>query len=118
MLPVWRPFLDPAHVWLNAMYVPFGRYEDQMPATRYARQAVAFIRAHRDEPFFVQIGFDEPHSPFWFPVEMRGTYDPAVLPDRLVNHYRRIPPRSETPPAHLEGKDFLDWAIAQRNVPE
>jgi choline-sulfatase len=80
VLPAWRPFDDPAQIWLNAMYVPFGRYDDQMHGTWYAQEAIEFMGARRDKPFFVQIGFEEPHSPFWFPVEMRGMYDPARLP--------------------------------------
>src|SRR5690349_7676121 len=67
VLGPWRPFQDPARVWLNAFYRPFPRHEEEMPSRWYADRAIDFMRAHRSEPWFVQIGFPEPHSPFWFP---------------------------------------------------
>jgi len=80
VLPVWRPGKDHARIWLNGFYRPFGRYDDEMPGTWYAREAIAFMQAHRDEPFFVQIGFHQPHSPFRFPVDFRRPYDPQMMP--------------------------------------
>jgi choline-sulfatase len=35
--------------------------------------------AHAEEPFFIEIGFHEPHSPFWYPVEFAKRYDPKNL---------------------------------------
>ncbi len=80
VLPPWRPFRDHARIWLNGFYRPLGRYDDDMPDTWYAREAISFMKAHADEPFFVQVGFHEPHSPFWFPVEFAGRYDPKDMP--------------------------------------
>jgi len=80
VLPAWRPGKDHARIWLNGFYRPFSRYDDEMPGTWYAREAIAFMQAHRDEPFFVQIGFHQPHSPFRFPVEFRGRHDPQGMP--------------------------------------
>ena len=80
VLPPWRPFKDHARIWLNGFYRPMGRYDDEMPGTWYARRAIEFMKEHRDEPFFVQIGFHEPHSPFWFPVELANRYNPKDMP--------------------------------------
>lgn len=80
VLPKWRPFKDPARIWLNGLYRPVGRYDDEMPGTWYARQAIAFMTEHRREPFFVQVGFHQPHSPFRFPVEFADRYDPKRMP--------------------------------------
>ena len=77
VLPQWKPFRDPARIWLNGFYRPFPRYNDEMPDTWYAEQAVDFMQAHRDEPFFVQVSFHEPHSPFLFPVDYADTFNPA-----------------------------------------
>jgi choline-sulfatase len=76
VLPPWKPFRVPAREWLNGFYRPLGRYDDEMPASWYVSEAVKFMAEHKDEPFFVQIGFTQPHSPFHFPVEFRNTYDP------------------------------------------
>ena len=79
VLPPWKPFQDHARIWLNGFYRPFGRYDDEMPGSWYAREAIAFMTEHRDEPFFIQVGFHQPHSPFRFPIEDRGTFKPATL---------------------------------------
>jgi len=76
-LPAWRPGKDPARIWLNSFYRPLGRYDEDMPGTQYARHALAYLNEHRAEPFFVQIGFTEPHSPYHFPIEFYHRYSPA-----------------------------------------
>jgi choline-sulfatase len=76
VLPPWRPFRDHARIWLNSSTRPEGRYDSEMRATWYTSEAVAFMREHRDEPFFVQVGYHQPHSPYQFPVEYAGRIDP------------------------------------------
>ncbi|MBN1489629.1 MAG: sulfatase [Phycisphaerae bacterium] len=80
VLPVWRPFRDPARVWLNSFCRPYGLRAADMAGTFYVDHAIEFIKAHRREPFFVVVGFQEPHSPFWFPIEYRNRIDPATMP--------------------------------------
>lgn len=73
----WQPFRDPAAVWLNGSYLPFGHFENDDSGTWFARQAQRFLRENRRNPFFMIVSFYEPHSPFRFPVEYRDLYDPA-----------------------------------------
>ncbi|MBN2293009.1 MAG: sulfatase-like hydrolase/transferase, partial [Pirellulales bacterium] len=80
VLPKWRPFRDPARIWLNSMYVPFGLMDEDMPGTYFAHRAADFIEKKRDRPFFLFISFYEPHSPFHFPVEYAGRHDPGKFP--------------------------------------
>ncbi len=75
--PEWRPFRDPARIWLNAGKLPFPRHEEDMRGTHIARQARGFLDEHRDRPFALWVSFHEPHSPFDFPVEDRDRFDPA-----------------------------------------
>jgi arylsulfatase A-like enzyme len=81
--PPWKPFNDPAAVWLNAEALPAGYYDEDDIGTWYAEQAVEFIRNNRDNRFCLWLGFHEPHSPFNFPVEFAGSYDPGkmILPE-------------------------------------
>lgn len=76
----WRPFQDHARVWLNSDSRPLPLYDQDMPDSLYAREAIKFMDVHRDEPFFVQIGFHEPHSPYWFPVELAGSRQREEFP--------------------------------------
>ncbi|HSW44491.1 MAG TPA: sulfatase-like hydrolase/transferase [Phycisphaerae bacterium] len=80
VFPEWKPFRDPARIWLNGINRPQGLYDDEMAGTWYAREAVAFMKENRDRPFFVQIGFHEPHSPFWFPVDFNDCFRPEDMP--------------------------------------
>lgn len=75
--PQWRPFRDPARVWLNAACLPQDIRQEDMDATIYARQAGEFVEQHRDRPFFLMVSFYQPHSPFYFPPEYSGLFDPS-----------------------------------------
>jgi choline-sulfatase len=77
VLPQWKPFRDPARVWLNSGYRPFGATLDDMPSTFIARRAQAYLAEKRDKPFFAMVSFYEPHSPYRFPVEYAGRKKPA-----------------------------------------
>jgi choline-sulfatase len=74
--PPWRPFRDPARVWLNSACRPFGARDEDMAGAFLARQAADYLQELRDKPFFLMISFYEPHSPFRFPIEYRGKYKP------------------------------------------
>lgn len=78
--PPWRPFKDPARVWLNAEKLPFPRLDDDMRGTFVARRGIEFLTEHRNHPFCLWLSFNEPHSPFDFPVEDRDALDPAAFP--------------------------------------
>lgn len=89
----WRPFRDPARIWLDADKLPFDRDYDQMEGTWIARQATQYIREHKDDPFALWVSFRSPHSPFDFPVEDRNRFDPASFPVPEVgpNDFDQIP---------------------------
>jgi choline-sulfatase len=82
--PPWRPFKDPARVWLNSACLPFGFMEDDTSAVYFAREAERFMR-EGDEPFFLVTSFYEPHSPYNFPVEFRGRHAPGDFVAPKVN---------------------------------
>ena len=78
--PVWRPFKDPARIWLNAEKLPFPREYAQMKSTWTVQQACQFLQEHKDSPFALWVSLQEPHSPFDFPVEDRAKFNPAAFP--------------------------------------
>jgi choline-sulfatase len=78
--PPWRPFKDPARIWLNAEKLPFARVEAEMKSTYQLKLADEFIGAHREQPFALWLSFQEPHSPYDFPVEDRGAFVPRRFP--------------------------------------
>lgn len=89
----WRPFNDPARIWLNADVLPAAEWADQGSAAWDARNAIDFINENKENPFFLWVGFHEPHSPFPFPIEFKGKYDPSriTLPEGSPEDDRFIP---------------------------
>jgi choline-sulfatase len=70
--PTWRPFRDPAAIWLNSACLPLGSVAADMPGTWYAEEAARFLEQSHQAPFLLVVSFTEPHSPYHFPVEFRG----------------------------------------------
>jgi len=80
--PAWRPFVDPARIWLNADKLPYPRYDEDMKGTFIARQAGQYLEERRrdGQAFALWVSFMEPHSPYDFPVDDRSHFDPAAFP--------------------------------------
>jgi choline-sulfatase len=77
--PPWKPFQDPARIWLNAEKLPYPRIEAEMLGTYIAKRAVQHLEENAARPFAMWVSFMEPHSPFDFPVEDTGRIDPGRL---------------------------------------
>ena len=77
--PPWRPFRDPARVWLNSDMLPLGVFDEDSEGTYFARRAINFLRSNKDNRFCLWLSFYEPHSPFDFPIEYAGKYDPSKM---------------------------------------
>ena len=78
-LGVWRPFVDSARIWLNADVLPTAFHEAYGPAAYDAMTAIEVLKSNKDTSFFLWVGFHEPHSPFNFPVEYAGRYNPGEI---------------------------------------
>ena len=75
----WKPFQDPARIWLNADKLPYARYDSEMRGTYIGRRVVQYLEENRDQQFALWASFQEPHSPFDFPVEDRELFDEKRL---------------------------------------
>ncbi|MEX2592955.1 MAG: sulfatase [Anditalea sp.] len=78
--PPWKPFKDPADIWLNAEGLPSLYHDEDDVGTFYAKKAIDFINENKEERFCLWLGFEEPHSPFNFPVEFANKYNPDEMP--------------------------------------
>jgi choline-sulfatase len=74
--PPWKPFQDPARIWLNAERLPYPRIEAEMLGTYIAERAAHYLEQNAERPFAMWVSFMEPHSPFDFPVEYTDRIDP------------------------------------------
>ncbi|NQT24583.1 sulfatase-like hydrolase/transferase [candidate division KSB1 bacterium] len=91
--PKWRPFRDPAPIWLNADMLPSPEYDADTETTFLTEQAVQFIQKNKENRFCMFVGYHEPHSPFYFPIEWEGKYKPedVSLPKGSPDDDRWVP---------------------------
>jgi choline-sulfatase len=124
LLPPWRPFDDPARIWLNSFCRPYAAHDAQMASTWLSEQAAAWLANEPNRPFFLVVSFYEPHSPFHFPVEFAGRHVAAefVAPPVNAEDRNRIPTvfRDLTPDekqgitaAYYTSVEFLDLNVGR-----
>lgn len=70
----FRPFSDPPPVWLNAANKAVSLTTAQMEATYFVQEAKNYFDKKRERPFFMVVGFNQPHSPFEFPSDMKAPF--------------------------------------------
>lgn len=119
VLPPWRPFKDPARIWLNSICLPYGAWDSEMSGTFFAQKAAEFLTSDHDRPFFLMVSFYEPHSPFHFPVEYRGRHRPEEFSvpevgpeddDQIPAIFRDLTPQEKQGinAAYYTSVEFLD----------
>lgn len=91
--PTWKPFRDPARIWLNADGATSGSDFAHSQGAFFANAAIEFMKANRDHRFLAVASFHEPHSPFNFPIEYANKYDPFLveLPTASEEDARWVP---------------------------
>jgi choline-sulfatase len=82
----WRPFQDPAAVWLNAGVHSAGLRLESMRSTYFVDRALDYLKRRGNRPFALIVSFYDPHSPFAFPRRWPGRFQPDQFP---------VPPVSE-----------------------
>lgn len=76
----WKPYNDPARVWLNSENLPVGAPQTSMPASLFTDLATEYIAtrtARLSRPFFMTLNYTQPHAPFEYPIEFRNRYHAA-----------------------------------------
>ncbi len=120
--PQWKPFQDPARIWLNSEKLPFGRSLGEMRSTYLANQAAKYLEEHRGEPFALWTSFQEPHSPYDFPVEYTNRLSPSRYPAPAVaasdswqipNIFRDLSPEEK---AGIRAAYYTSAAFLDHNV--
>ena len=122
--PPWRPFRDPARIWLNANDLPYGAVDADMDATYFVEETARFLSQPHAKPFFLIVSFYEPHSPFYFPVEDRGRVTPSSFPvpvagpedaGQIPAVFRDLTPAEKQgiAAAYYTSVEFLDSKVGQ-----
>lgn len=78
--PPWRPFQDPARQWLNAAKAALPFRDEEMRSYWQVERAKAWMGERaKGGPFALWVSIQEPHSPFDFPTDDAGRFDPGRL---------------------------------------
>lgn len=78
--PPWKPFQDHARIWLNSETLPGPYYDQDSYTSFFTRKACEFIEQNKDQRFCLWLAYNEPHSPFNFPIDFEGKYRPEDMP--------------------------------------
>jgi len=75
-----------------------------------AQKAIELIKKHKNEPFFLAVGFVRPHVPFVAPKEYFGPYpfEDAILPEKVEGDWDDIPKRGINYVTSVNGQMSLD----------
>jgi len=65
---------------MNCRVLPHPVYDNHSRGTFYANETINFIEENKDNPFFIWLAFNEPHHPYYFPIEYEGKYNPDDMP--------------------------------------
>ena len=120
--PPWRPFRDPANIWLNADKLPFPRQYEHMKSTWLAGQATNYLEEHKGDRFALWVSFQEPHSPYDFPLEWKDKYRPSSFdvplvgpedPDQIPLIFRDLTPEQKQGiiAAYYTSVNFMDYNV-------
>jgi arylsulfatase A-like enzyme/zinc transporter ZupT len=122
--PPWKPFRDPARIWLNSSVLPYGAVDADMDATYFVEETDRFLSGPHQKPFFLIVSFYEPHSPYYFPVEDRGRFQPSTFPvpevgpedaDQIPAIFRDLTPAEKQgiAAAYYTSVEFLDREVGR-----
>lgn len=77
----WKPFVQPARLWLNAAVEPAPQTYAESEAAFFVNSADRFFASRADdrEPFALWLSFYEPHSPYVFPTDNPVIFDPSHI---------------------------------------
>lgn len=92
-----------------------GADEEQTDG-KIAREACEMLRTHRDQPFFLAVGFFRPHTPYVSPKKYFGLYPPAqvALAANPAGDREGKPPTALTVfPAHYGMDEALQRTVKQ-----
>lgn len=120
--------LAPALRWCTWLAAEGG--DDDQPDGQNAAEAVRLIAAHKDEPFFLAVGFHKPHDPFnapkryfdLYPLDQIQLADPAVaappelaisIPNAAQFAHFTDRERREFRRAYFAGISFVDAQIGR-----
>jgi arylsulfatase A-like enzyme len=71
----WWPYEDPEKEWNSAIPTLSGGREGEYLTDRLADEAIGFIEAHKDAPFFVHLSHYAVHTPLQAPADLVHKYE-------------------------------------------
>ena len=76
---IWREFWQPLDKTVNPSWQALDVADDELEDGRIADAAVEVLRQIRDREFFLAVGFNKPHLPFYAPSKYFDLYPPQTF---------------------------------------
>ena len=77
--PIWREFWQPIDKTTNPSWQALDAADDELEDGRISNAAVEVLRQIRDREFFLAVGFNKPHLPFYAPSKYFDLYPPQAF---------------------------------------
>ena len=77
--PIWREFWTPLNKTMNPSWQALNVADNELEDGRIANAAVDVLKQIKDREFFLAVGFNKPHLPFYAPSKYFDLYPPQTF---------------------------------------
>ena len=101
--PIWREFWQPVDKTINPSWQALDVADNELEDGRIAEAAVEVLRQIRDREFFLAVGFNKPHLPFYAPSQYFDLYPPQTFSVPVDSSLPQNAPDIASNPKGLKG---------------
>ena len=101
--PIWREFWKPLDKATNPSWQALDVPDDELEDGRIAHAAVETLRGIKDRNFFLAVGFNKPHLPFYAPSKYFDLYPPQTFSVPVDSSLPKDAPDIASNPKGLKG---------------
>ena len=101
--PIWREFWKPVNKATNPSWQALDVADNELEDGRIADAAVGVLREIKDRKFFLAVGFNKPHLPFYAPSKYFDLYPPQTFSVPVDSSLPQDAPNIASNPKGLKG---------------
>ena len=101
--PIWREFWRPIDKTMNPSWQALDVADNELEDGRIADAAVEVLKQIKDQEFFLAVGFNKPHLPFYAPSKYFDLYPPQTFSVPLDSSLPKDAPNIASNPKGLKG---------------
>ena len=101
--PIWREFWKPVDKATNPSWQALDVADDELEDGRIADATVEVLKEVKDQEFFLAVGFNKPHLPFYAPSKYFDLYPPQTFSVPIDSSLPKDAPEIASNPKGLRG---------------